>query len=153
MKRCRLFARTLDARSRRQQQSGQAMIEMIFSIVMFGFMMAGIASMSTYLYLQHAMVTAAREGARMAAINPDLGDPGTESIGISDVQDHVQAMVASTVGIPLEAGDIAVTAPSAADAIGERSVSVNIDYEIPNPLPVGSDTFNLHSEATFHYEE
>ncbi len=147
---------------KRAHAKGQAIIEMIFSVIMFTLMLVSIASISAYLYVQHTMVTAAREGARIASLNTDLG---SGMGGEAEVQEHVIELVQSTSGITLSADDIDVTPPDPGGAVGERSVTVEIDYAMPNPLPLeamlsgfahrefGLDNIPVRASATMRYEE
>ncbi len=157
--------RRVKNKSNKRAEKGQAIIEMIFSIIMFAIMLSSVTAMSAYLYVQHATITAAREGARIAALNSDLGSAANVGVGEAAVEDFVIDMMASASGITISSADVTVTAPDALDPVGDRSVQIDIDYELTNPIPVGSiltaltgnsygfDTIPIHSEATMHYEE
>ncbi len=152
-------------RRKKEATKGQAIIEMIFSVIMFAIMIASVTAMSSYLYVQHATITAAREGARVAALNSNLGSLANVGAGESEVETYVADMMAATSGITLNAGDVTVTAPDDLDPLGDRTVQVDIDYQLNNPVPVGAlltaltgnaygfDVIPIHSEATMHYEE
>jgi len=144
---------------------GQGIIEMIASLLMFMLLISLVVNISTYLYVQHSMVTAAREGARVASLNEDIGSPSSASSGITDVRDHVIDMVSSTTGITLANNNITVTPPDPSEPTGERTVSVEISMTFDQILPsaefasaisqssVEEETPLLHAEATMHYEE
>ncbi len=150
---------------RASASKGQAIIEMLFSIIMFAIMLSSVVAMSSYLYVQHATITVAREGARIAALNTDLGTVGSVAAGETEIENYIINMLSTTSGITLTEGDVIITPPSDLDPVGDRSVQVEIDYDLNNPIPVGAilsaltgnsygfDTISIHSEATMHYEE
>ncbi len=149
----------------RDKKSGQGIIELIVGILMFTLLIALVVNVSTYLYVQHTMVTAAREGARVAALNEEIGDPDSASAGVEAVRDHITGMVVDTTGISLDEENITITPPNPADPIGERSVSVEIDMTFEHVLPASEfaaalsqasatgGSSLLHAEASMHYEE
>lgn len=150
--------------STKQAHKGQAAVEMVMSILMFVIMLAMIMSMSLYLYVQHTLLTAAREGARIAAVDPNFGNAGTTSTGTSNVQAWVQNFVNSSTGIQLNNNDIVVNGPTG--VAGSRNIAVSINYTFQNPIQVltllnrlgggsatGLDTITMSSNATMRYEE
>ncbi|MBK8190827.1 MAG: pilus assembly protein [Vampirovibrionales bacterium] len=160
---CHRFCSPLRLRGRSR---GQAMIEMTANIIMFVLMITVVASMSAYLYVQQAIVTAAREGARIGSLNQEIGAPATSAAGVDAVKTYVVSMVQRTTGLIVMPDDIDVTPPDPALPVGERSVEVVLDFSITNPLPVepllaafsGGNSYNLgqipiHAEATMRYEE
>ena len=149
----------------RKRQKGQAVIELTVSIIMFVLMIALTFSISTYLYVQHAIISAAREGARQAALNTDIGDTSTQSAGQQTVEDYVVSNVQSLTGLTMETQNVTVTPPASNGQVGDRTVTVQINYTMQNPLPVaaflqalgasgeGLDTIPVASTATMRYEE
>lgn len=151
--------------SRRRRRKGQSMIELTASLIMFVIMIALIFSISAYLYMQHAMVSAAREGARTASLNTDIGDSDTQADGVNDVEDYVVTAVNNLTGITIEPENVTVTPPDPGAAQGERTVTVQINYSMENPLPIaaflqafgasgeGLDIIPVVASATMRYEE
>ena len=149
----------------RTKHRGQGVLEITASLIMFTIMIALTMSISAYLYTQHAFVTAARDGARKAAVNTDLGDPATEATGITDIQNEVIDSVAQLTGQLVDEDNITVTPPDAAGTPGDRTVSVVINFDMDNPVNIagllgamgaGGDDFAtipIFSTATMRYEE
>jgi hypothetical protein len=152
-----------------KKQDGQAVLEIIASMIMFTLMLAFVMSISAYLYFQQALVTAAREGARQAALDTNIGLPGTENVGISTVKTYVANQIQKLTGQtfnPITA-TITVVPPSqsASQVSGEREVQVVIAWQMKNPVGVagfaqalGGDgsKFNyipVSASATMRYEE
>lgn len=148
----------------RKRHQGQAIIELILGIIMFVLMSGTIISISTYLFVQHAVVSAVREGARSASFNSDLSGSNPQ-VGIDAVRISVQNFMTQTTGINLTSGMITVVPPDPAGTFGQRSVSVTIRYPMPNPLPIGAfmnalgangtpfNQFNVVARAMMRYEE
>lgn len=141
---------------------GQGIIETVFMLIIFTALFAFLASISSYLYLQHAMITAAREGVRVAAVDPDMAAGG----GVSDVQAYVQNAVMQLCGQEIDAGDVIVTPPDPAGIPGERTVQVEINYDMQNPVNVAGlmgalgasntetyATIPVYASAVMRYEE
>jgi hypothetical protein len=144
-----------------RRRRGQAAVEIIPVIFLFVCMLTGLVGISIYLYLQHALITAAREGARIGALDPDLGGVSQQA-GIERIRERVQEIMAGSTGQNVPDSDIAVTPPDPTAATGDRQVRVVIDYRMPNPLQIsktltgddsGDATINLHASATMRYEE
>lgn len=149
-----------------KRQSGQAIVEMVASIIMFAAMVTTITGVSAYLYVQHVMITAAREGARVASLNTGLG--GTDITGGTNaVISAVQNITSSMSGIQLQSAEIQVTPPSSTDAYGQKTVMVTVQHNFQNPIPVDSflngfggqaanlnlDTIPVQATAMMRYEE
>lgn len=143
---------------------GQAAVEMVMSVLMFVIMLAMVMSISLYLYVQHTLLTAAREGARIAAVDPNFGSAGTTSVGTANVQAWVRNFVSSGTGIALANNNITVAGPTG--AAGSRNITVTLNYTFQNPVQVltllnrlgggaatGLDTITMSSNATMRYEE
>lgn len=143
---------------------GQAAVEMVMSVLMFVIMLAMVMSLSLYLYVQHTLFTAAREGARIAAVDPSFGNAATTSTGTANVQSWVQNFVSSSTGIQLNNSNITVSGPTG--ATGSRNITVTLNYTFQNPVQVltllnrlgggsatGLDTITMSSNATMRYEE
>jgi hypothetical protein len=151
----------------RKAAKGQAVIESIASIILFTMMLGLVMAITVYLYFQQALVTAAREGARQAALNADIGSAGSEGNGIGTVQNFVINQVQQTTGQTLAAADITVTPPSASpdQTPGNRTVNVQITWNMTNPVGVGNfvealggdgepfKTIPVSATATMRYEE
>lgn len=147
----------------KSRQRGQAVLEVILSIIMFVILFLGISAVSLYLFVQCSLVSAARDGARTAALNLQLGDPATQSTGVKAVQDSVIAFAKNTAGVSLSYPNITVAGPTG--AIGNRQVTVTINYQFNNPVPLqsfltslnatyaGLDKIQLSSSASMRYED
>jgi hypothetical protein len=144
---------------------GQAAVEMVGNIIIFAIMLCMVTGLSCYLYLQHTLLTAAREGARTGALHAGFGSGDTASAEAA-VRQKVKDLMLTTAGQTLVDGDIDVTAPDPADTDGDRSVGVSITYNVANPVNVadfvmalsGTDhaglrTFSLQATAQMRYEE
>jgi Flp pilus assembly protein TadG len=149
------------------KRKGQAVIELTVSIVIFAIMLCIISSLSMYLYVQHAVVSAAREGARYAAVSQDF-ENGDDADGITAVKGEVIDFFDATTGQTLELDDITVTPPQDPDdvPVGQRTVTVTVEYDMTNPIPIGdfledlgvSDASSLKeipvaASATMRFEE
>ena len=117
-------------------QKGQAVIEILASIIIFTIMLALIMTVSAYLYVQHAMISAAREGARMASLNADLGTAAGQGAGEDSIVAYVQDSVQKLTGQNIDAADITVEPPDLAAASGAKQVRVTINYQMNNPIPI-----------------
>lgn len=154
---------------KRKAESGQVVLESIVSILVFTIMLSLIMSISIYLYFQQALVTTAREGTRQAALSSDIGAAGTQQAGINYVTTYVQNEFKQLTGqtyTPTMA-TITVIPPSASpnQALGYRTVTVNIDWKMKNPVGIANllnamkidgsafDTIPCHATATMRYEE
>lgn len=153
----------------RRAKSGQVVVEAVASIIIFTMMLALVMSVSVYLYFQQALVTAAREGARQASLNSDLGAGATEQNGIDTVKTYVTEEIEKLTGQTDTDGSavITVTPPSqsASQTAGKREVSVVINWKMINPIGVsgllealGADgsafsTIPVYATATMRYEE
>ncbi|WP_303673308.1 TadE family protein [Vampirovibrio chlorellavorus] len=151
------------------KQSGQAIIEMIGGMIIFTLLLTMVMSLSVYLYFQQALVTAAREGARHASLNNNLGSASTERTGISEIQSYVTTAIRNLTGqtVSPSVATITVVPPSASasQSAGNRNVTVSIQWRMTNPLGVanfldalGADgdnfrTFPVAASATMRYEE
>jgi hypothetical protein len=150
-------------------QSGQVVIELIASLLVFVIMIALTISISVYLYFQHALVTAAREGARQAALSTELGTESTEDSGIVTVKEAIKKQILQTTGQPFsdEVATITVRPPSqsVSQTAGERDVAITINWALKNPVAVsgfltalGADgsafsNIPIYAIATMRYEE
>ena len=155
--------------SRRKAQSGQVVIEVIGSIIIFTIMLALVMSISVYLYFQQALVTAAREGARQASLNSQLGTAASEGAGVAAVEAQIQNNIRQLTGQEYSptVATITVIPPSdsAVQTPGSRTVRVNIQWQMTNPVGIaglldalGTDgsafkTIPVWATATMRYEE
>lgn len=151
----------------RKYKKGQGVLELTATIIMFVAMIALIFSTSSYLYLQHAMVSVAREGARTASLNPDLGsaDAGEVNAAEDEVVEYVQNSATSLTGQALDEDDITVMAPDQGLPADDQTVTVQINYQMENPIPVagflqafgasgeGLDTIPVFATATMRFEQ
>jgi ABC-type transport system involved in multi-copper enzyme maturation permease subunit len=145
------------------KQTGQAVVESIFAFIIFVILLVMICTFCAYLFLQFNLVTAAREGARSAAT--DLNYKSNNNAAAEErVIEKVQNYFSTTTGQTIEADDIQVTPPTG--DIGNRNVTVSVNFSVQNPLPmgpilqvIGSPTsegmYNLtmSAVATMRYEE
>jgi hypothetical protein len=153
----------------RKAASGQVVIETIASILMFTLMLATVMSISVYLYFQQALVTAAREGARHAALDTSLGSASSEQDGMTTVETYVADEIQQLTGQSFSpsVATITVTPPSASSdqTPGRRNVRVDITWNMTNPVGVGAfmdalgadgsafKTIPVSASATMRYEE
>lgn len=160
--------RKLSAR-KRKAASGQVVIEVLASIIIFTIMLALVMSISVYLYFQQALVTAAREGCRQAALSATIGAQSTEQAGINTVKTFVQNQIQKLTGQTFSASTATITvlppSQSASQAFGQRDVQVNITWNMKNPIGISKmlnamgaedtafDTIPVYASATMRYEE
>lgn len=154
---------------RRPAKSGQVVIEVIVGIIIFTIMLALVMSISVYLYFQQALVTAAREGAREASLNNEIGLGGSELAGTAAIRAYVENTIKKLTGQEATAGvaTITVIPPSQSpnQTSGNRTVTVNIEWKMQNPLGISGmltalgakgehfKTFPVYATATMRYEE
>jgi hypothetical protein len=144
---------------------GQAVVEMVGNLIIFALMLCLVTGLSCYLYLQHTLLTAAREGARAGALHAGFGTGDTASAEAA-VRQKVKDIMLSTAGQTLVDSDIDVTAPDPGDTDGDRSVGVSVTYSVANPInvadfvmalsgtdPTGLRTFTLNATSQMRYEE
>ena len=148
-----------------RKHKGQGTLELIPSLIMICLLMAALAGLCVMLYLQNIAITVAREGARFASVNPELGTPSTQAAGRAAVQAKISEMLDDAIGIEPESVDVGIDNPSG--SYGERLVKVRLNLAIPNPvvIPDLKDGFTeggggrlmatipLSAEAAAHYEE
>jgi hypothetical protein len=129
----------------RKAKRGQALIESTISIILFTMLLATMVSFCVYLYMQQAIVTVAREGARQASLTDDLAN-NTDS-----VEQYVKDEVRSLTGQNFDngTGSIMVDGPLPSTSNPNINVvTVSIDYSIPNPIPIGSFMTALGGDGT-----
>lgn len=150
---------------RLKAHKGQAIIESTVSIILFAMLIALVMTVTLYLYIQQAMVTAAREGARMASLNADMATD--EAAGTTTVKEYVKNEIAALTGQTATDDDITVLGPSSSanQTAGERTVTVSINYTMDNPVNIAGfinalggdgsafDNIPVQSSATMRYEE
>jgi Flp pilus assembly protein TadG len=169
--------RGIDSAMRRTTKKGQAVIELILSIVMFAIMFTLIATISVYLYMEHALVSAVREAARTGAKDQNYAS-GATSTGNTNVTNALTNYMSSTTGQTLTTGSggntqVGITPPDfVGQAYGSRTISVSVTYNITNPIQIadflealpggggaGSGTWDriryipVKAAATMRYEE
>jgi hypothetical protein len=154
---------------RRNAARGQVVMESIVSIIIFTIMLSLIMSISLYLYVQQALVTTAREGARQASLNADLGSTTTQGTGINYVTSYVKTEFQQLTGQAYDPtmATITVTPPSASanQTPGYRTVTVSINWKMKNPIGIANmlnamkidgsafDKIPCYATATMRYEE
>jgi hypothetical protein len=151
----------------KQKHSGQAIVEMCFSLIMFAIMISLISTLCVFLYVQSNLITAAREGARVAAADPNFKAAGTVATGTTNVKNRVIAYFTQTTAQTIPATDITVTGPTGA-TLGYRNMTVQVNFVLNNPIPIGNflaalgvdsaitnkvSTINMTSTASTRYEE
>ncbi len=148
------------------KQSGQAAIELVMSLLLFVMMVGTLLSLSLYMYVHHSFLTAAKEGARAAAVEASLANAGTRQTGVNNVADTVVDFVSGSTGITLNRNsNVTVTGPTGA-TVGDRTVTVTVNYAFDNPIQIrtfmnrlsgGSaedlDKLTISHTATMRYEE
>ncbi len=165
----KVFKNVLNVKNRlRTCFKGQATVELMFSIMMFVSMLGTLIMVSLYLYMSNTLLTAAKEGARVASINQDLAatqGSTTYNDGVSAVQSWVQSFMQTSSGIVLPTSDVSVSGPTG--TVGSRTVQVTVSYQFQDPLAIrtfmselgghgtssGLDTYTLTNSATMRYEE
>ncbi len=143
---------------------GQGSIELVMSLLFFVMMLGTLLSLSLYMYMNHVFLTAAKEGARVAAADSNFGN-GNTTQGTTDVQTWVNQFVQSSSGITLNANNVTVSGPNGSQ-VGSRTMTVTVSYQFNNPVQIrgfidrlnggsgtGLDTFNITNTATMRYEE
>jgi Flp pilus assembly protein TadG len=150
----------------KQKRSGQAIVEMCFSLIMFAIMISLISTLCVFLYVQSNLITAAREGARVAASDPNFKAAGTVATGITNVKNRVTSYFTQTTAQTIPNGNITVTGPTG--AVGYRNMLVQVNFTLNNPIPIGSflaalgvdptvtdkiSTISMTSSASTRYEE
>lgn len=143
---------------------GQSAVEMVGGIIVFAIMMSGLISFSLYLYMNHAFLTAVREGARYASTDSRLAVAGTNATAVAAVRTEVISMIQAGTGITVPGNSITVTGPTGA-TVGRRNVRVSIVFDYPAPIQVGTlinfftgggsdlDNFPIQAQAVMRYEE
>lgn len=150
---------------RNLKKRGQGAVETLMSMLVFVMMLGTLVSFSLYLFMNHTLFTAAKEGARMASIESRLATAATQAAGIANVRTWVKNFMSGSSGQQLADANITVTGPTGA-VVGSRTVTVQVTYTLNNPVAVrgfmaalggqsatGLDRFNLVSQATMRYEE
>lgn len=149
---------------KRCRLAGQGTVELIFTTIIFSVLLAFTANVSVYLYVVHSFTSAARHGARIAAMDTDLAsaDPAAAKDTIAS---EIQSFIQGTTGITIDSSAVQIIPPDAAQPVGARSVTVVIDYNLPLPLNVsglieamggsgeGLDSVPIHAGAVMHFEE
>jgi hypothetical protein len=128
---------------------GQGIIEMIFGMIMFVSMISLSCTVCMYLYMQHALVSAAREGARTAAIQEGYAT-GAAASATAAVTAAVKNFVQQTTGQTLADSNVVVTPPSG--ATGQRNVRVQVNYTLKNPIPIAGFMSGLGATGTSSYD-
>jgi hypothetical protein len=130
-------------------KKGQAVVDLVASITIFATMTALITTVSYYLYVWHALLTATREGARLASVQSNFQNGGNTATGIAEVQQLVKDFALSTCGQVLDNTNstITVTPPNPAGVFGNRTVTVKLIYNIPNPIPIASGVQSLTGQT------
>jgi hypothetical protein len=159
----------LQKRVNRSRKAGQAIVESIVGILIFTMLLAFIMSITAYLYFQQALVTAAREGARQASLNTDIGATTTESAGKAYVKnyviDEIQQLTGQTYNSTMASITVSPPSQSPNQANGKRMVSVTINWNMKNPVNIAGfveamgadgsafDVIPVYAMATMRYEE
>lgn len=105
---------------------GQALIETCLSLVVFAMLMGLLFTLSSYLYLQHGMITVAREGARVASLDTDLGETGNTD----NVTEYVEQAALQLTGQDVDTVNVEITAENT----DPRTVTVTINHSMASPL-------------------
>ena len=149
-------------RIHRTRERGQAIIESIASIILFCLMLTMVCSITMYLYFEQAMVTAAREGARLASLTSNLSTAAGKSSVSTSVRTTVQALTGQQYDGSTDT--ITVVGPTGTTT-GRRTCSVTVTYRRNNPLGIAHliDALDgegeswryltVSSSATMRYEE
>jgi Flp pilus assembly protein TadG len=149
------------------KRKGQAIIELTFTFISFVLMLGFMVAISLYLYIHHTVLTAAKEGARFASIESQLGAPATYAAGVTAVQNRVKTFLLTSANINIvnPTGIIMVNAPSGA-TVGNRTVTVQVNYGFKNPIqmlkifnqlgggaPLADEIVSINHTVTMRYEE
>jgi hypothetical protein len=156
-------SRRLSPPCHRKAAPGQVVIESIASMILFTIMLTLIMSICMWLYIEQALVTSAREGARQASLNAEIATSSTQASGISAVKSYVKDEVLHLTGQQLADSNITVTVPTGTS--GSRTVSVSIQMNMKNPVRISDllgalgangsafDSIPVGGKATMRYEE
>lgn len=154
---------------RRKAASGQVVVESIASIIIFTIMISIVMSITIFLYFQQALTTAAREGARQASLNADLGSGVSEQNGLNTVETYIKSEIRQLTGQSFDPSIATITvippSDSASQVSGNRDVTVQISWKMKNPIGIASmlgamgvdasafDNIPVGSSATMRYIE
>jgi hypothetical protein len=147
---------------------GQAIVEAVGTVVVTSIMIGLLTGASYYLYVQQALITAARDAARIASVSSTLGDPATQAAAKTEVINYVKDYIEDTLGQTVGSQAVTVTPPSANGNQGSRQVTVEIAYDLETPAVAVSlmssfshsadnglaiASFPVYAKATMRYEE
>ncbi|MEB3244780.1 MAG: TadE family protein [Vampirovibrionales bacterium] len=156
------------AAARGQALRGQAIVEAIGTILITSLMMGVLTGSTYYLYVQQVYTSAARDAARMASLNAQMGNAGTQSTARSSTISYVQDYIEDTLGQTLGSESITVTPPVSGGTVGNRQVTVEIETTLDTPVVLSalmdvlgaSDasktkvaSIPVYAKATMRYEE
>jgi hypothetical protein len=134
----------------RASRSGNAVVEVAIVLSFLLLVLFGIIDFGRAFWHSNILHTAAREGARMMAVNP--AGAASDSLVIGRIND-----VVSTAGITLEQGDIQLTWPPPGDDLEPVTVVINHDFEliagpilgiVPGTIPLSARCVMKHEAGT-----
>jgi TadE-like protein len=123
--------------AQRLASKGQGALELVIGMVYFCLFMVLLCSLGAYIYLNNCLVTAAREGARLASLSEDLAGNNIPA-ATTAVRQRVMDAMRSCSGQLVPSSAITVTPPSSAGTFGRRTVRVRIQYNMPTPFNGGA---------------
>jgi hypothetical protein len=107
---------------------GQGVFELVTGMLVFTLMTVIMGCISIYLMVEHAAISGAREGARLASLSSNVSNDTSAIVA------RVKSVVQASCGQILPNSSITVTPPDSAATPGNRSVTVAIAYDMPTPL-------------------
>lgn len=138
------------ARSFVREQRGAVLVEFALVLVLLLVLVFGIIDFGRALYTANSLNTAAREGARYAAV---LEDPAAMAAAIQDTVMHHMSPLG---GAPLARDDVTVTFNYATSGPGVQSTTVLVRYAFRPLTPiaslVGLGRLTLSASAQFRAE-
>lgn len=136
-----------------RSRDGSVILETALMITILLMLMFGIVDMGRALFSENNLVSAAREGARYAAIDPAVNG------GTDTTKKIVKQHFSSFGDTLLDANIVRTTIIDGSGNIAAVRVTITYPFKWITPLPRlihwtngGSYTTNLHAQAEYRYE-
>jgi Flp pilus assembly protein TadG len=129
-------------------RDGSVMLETALMITILLVLMFGIVDLGRALFTANNLVSAAREGARYGAVDPNLP---TDTMAVKDT---VIAHFSPFGGPALTRANVAATPLPAGGAYSSIRVRISYRFTWITPIRrfVGAMTDSLHAQAEYHWE-
>lgn len=139
--------------ARARDESGAAAVEFAIVASIFFLLVFGIIDFGFGFHTWNATANAAREGARRAAIDPNVTDITTYTRQSADFLNQS----AMTVTVTCSRGGAFGACPASSSWLEGDLVRVTVDYTYPFMTPLGSmvglgSSLNLHSVSETRFE-